>query len=148
MDDVIHAVGADRVIFGSDWPHIEALPQPLDYVAEVAHLPAAEQKLILSDNVAASTSSSPPSSRGPTVLAPRFAVLANAGTRNLNLQAALAVLVPRSAAPATVGTRRDRAGSEGGDALVGRRRGPAEEGPVAVAVEVTTPPMGRRLVGP
>ncbi|MBX3283911.1 MAG: amidohydrolase family protein [Actinobacteria bacterium] len=53
VDDVIHAVGADRVIFGSDWPHIEALPQPLDYVAEVAHLPAAEQKLILSDNVAA-----------------------------------------------------------------------------------------------
>ena len=23
--------GADRVIFGSDWPHIEGMPQPLDY---------------------------------------------------------------------------------------------------------------------
>ena len=47
------AVGVDRVIFGSDWPHIEALPHPLDYVPEVLHLPAASQKLILADNVAA-----------------------------------------------------------------------------------------------
>jgi predicted TIM-barrel fold metal-dependent hydrolase len=52
VDDVIDACGADRVIFGSDWPHIEALPNPLDYVAEVLHLPAAPQKLILADNVA------------------------------------------------------------------------------------------------
>ena len=53
VDDVIDAVGVDRVIFGSDWPHIEALPQPLDYVAEVRHLPAPQQKLILADNAAA-----------------------------------------------------------------------------------------------
>ena len=52
VDDVITAVGVDRVIFGSDWPHIEALPNPLDYVAEVAHLPEPTQKLILADNVA------------------------------------------------------------------------------------------------
>ena len=52
VDDVIEAVGVDRVIFGSDWPHIEALPNPLDYVSEVLHLPAASQKLILADNVA------------------------------------------------------------------------------------------------
>ncbi len=52
VDDVIDAVGVDRVIFGSDWPHIEALPQPLDYVSEVLHLPVAQQKLILADNVA------------------------------------------------------------------------------------------------
>ena len=25
-------MGADRVVFGSDWPHIEGMPQPLDYV--------------------------------------------------------------------------------------------------------------------
>jgi predicted TIM-barrel fold metal-dependent hydrolase len=53
VDDVIATCGADRVIFGSDWPHIEALPNPLDYVAEVAHLPEPTQKLILADNVAA-----------------------------------------------------------------------------------------------
>jgi predicted TIM-barrel fold metal-dependent hydrolase len=52
VDDVIAAVGSDRVIFGSDWPHIEALPEPLQYVDEVRHLPAPEQKLILADNVA------------------------------------------------------------------------------------------------
>ena len=28
-------MGADRVIFGSDWPHIEGMPQPLDYAAEL-----------------------------------------------------------------------------------------------------------------
>ena len=52
VDDVIDAVGVDRVIFGSDWPHIEALPYPLDYVSEVLHLPAPQQKLILADNAA------------------------------------------------------------------------------------------------
>jgi predicted TIM-barrel fold metal-dependent hydrolase len=49
-DDVIDAVGVDRVIFGSDWPHIEALPEPLQYVAEVEHLDAADQRRILLDN--------------------------------------------------------------------------------------------------
>ena len=47
---MIDAVGVDRVIFGSDWPHIEALPEPLQYVSEVLHLPADQQKLILLDN--------------------------------------------------------------------------------------------------
>lgn len=52
VDDVIAACGVERVIFGSDWPHIEALPNPLDYVAEVEHLPEPDQRLILADNVA------------------------------------------------------------------------------------------------
>lgn len=51
VDDVIAAVGRDRVIFGSDWPHIEALPEPLDYLADLAHLDAETQRLILLDNV-------------------------------------------------------------------------------------------------
>jgi predicted TIM-barrel fold metal-dependent hydrolase len=53
VDDVIAAVGVDRVIFGSDWPHIEALPEPLQYVDELTHLSADDQKLILADNTAA-----------------------------------------------------------------------------------------------
>jgi predicted TIM-barrel fold metal-dependent hydrolase len=53
VDDVIAAVGTDRVIFGSDWPHIEALPEPLQYVDELTHLAPADQKLILADNTAA-----------------------------------------------------------------------------------------------
>ena len=32
---VADCMGADRVIFGSDWPHIEALPEPIDYVREL-----------------------------------------------------------------------------------------------------------------
>ena len=50
VDDVIDLVGVDRVIFGSDWPHIEALPEPLQYVKEVTHLPSDDQRRILVDN--------------------------------------------------------------------------------------------------
>ena len=37
---VVDWMGADRVLFGSDWPHIEALPQPLDYLPEAKVLDA------------------------------------------------------------------------------------------------------------
>ena len=50
IDDVLELMGPERVIFGSDWPHIEALPEPLDYVAEVAHLAPDDQRRILRDN--------------------------------------------------------------------------------------------------
>ena len=33
--EIAELMGADRVIFGSDWPHIEGMPQPLDYVREL-----------------------------------------------------------------------------------------------------------------
>jgi len=39
------------VIFGSDWPHIEALPEPLDYVRELKEFDATERRQILFDNV-------------------------------------------------------------------------------------------------
>ena len=51
VDDVIELMGADRVIFGSDWPHIEALPRPLDYLADVAHLDEVTRRKVLLDNV-------------------------------------------------------------------------------------------------
>ncbi len=53
VDDVIDAVGVDRVIFGSDWPHIEALPEPLQYVAELTHLDPDAERAILLDNASA-----------------------------------------------------------------------------------------------
>jgi predicted TIM-barrel fold metal-dependent hydrolase len=31
-------MGDDRVIFGSDWPHIEGLPEPTDWVTELQKL--------------------------------------------------------------------------------------------------------------
>jgi predicted TIM-barrel fold metal-dependent hydrolase len=43
-------MGASRVIFGSDWPHIEGMPQPLDYAAELAKFDDGAKRLILRDN--------------------------------------------------------------------------------------------------
>ncbi|MCA9503489.1 MAG: amidohydrolase family protein [Spirochaetaceae bacterium] len=48
--EVEHFMGADRVIFGSDWPHIEGMPQPLDYVAELSKFDDAKKQKILRDN--------------------------------------------------------------------------------------------------
>ena len=50
IDEVVAAMGADRVIFGSDWPHIEALPNPLDYVDELTHLSESNKSKILRAN--------------------------------------------------------------------------------------------------
>lgn len=53
-DDVYEVealMGADRVIFGSDWPHIEGMPTPLDYVAELSEFDDAKKRKILRDNV-------------------------------------------------------------------------------------------------
>jgi len=51
--EVVELMGADRVIFGSDWPHIEGLPEPLDYVAELAPFGEEDKRRILRDNTAA-----------------------------------------------------------------------------------------------
>jgi predicted TIM-barrel fold metal-dependent hydrolase len=50
VNEVAEYMGADRVIFGSDWPHIEGMPQPLDYLEELARFDAATQRKILRDN--------------------------------------------------------------------------------------------------
>lgn len=38
VHEVIELMGEDRVIFGSDWPHIEGMPKPLDYLEELKGL--------------------------------------------------------------------------------------------------------------
>ena len=48
--EVAEYMGSDRVIFGSDWPHIEGMPQPLDYLEEVADFSEADRQLIMRDN--------------------------------------------------------------------------------------------------
>ena len=48
--EVVELMGPDRVIFGSDWPHIEGLPEPLDYVTELAPFDDATQQKILREN--------------------------------------------------------------------------------------------------
>jgi predicted TIM-barrel fold metal-dependent hydrolase len=52
-EDVEHLVGllgADRVLFGSDWPHPEGVAEPGDFRTFVAGLPDAEQRMIMRDN--------------------------------------------------------------------------------------------------
>jgi predicted TIM-barrel fold metal-dependent hydrolase len=49
--EIVDLMGVDRVIFGSDWPHIEGMPQPLDYVSELKAFDDADRRRILLDNV-------------------------------------------------------------------------------------------------
>jgi predicted TIM-barrel fold metal-dependent hydrolase len=50
IEQVVALMGADRVLFGSDWPHIEGMPQPLDYLVEVKALDPADRRRVLWDN--------------------------------------------------------------------------------------------------
>jgi predicted TIM-barrel fold metal-dependent hydrolase len=43
-------IGADRVLFGSDWPHPEGVARPGDFAKYVATLSEDEQKLVMRDN--------------------------------------------------------------------------------------------------
>lgn len=43
IDEVLDLMGPERVLFGSDWPHIEGMPRPLDYLEELTGL---EQKVV------------------------------------------------------------------------------------------------------
>jgi predicted TIM-barrel fold metal-dependent hydrolase len=51
VTEVVEYMGADRVIFGSDWPHIEGLPEPLDYLNELEGFDAPARRRILSENM-------------------------------------------------------------------------------------------------
>ena len=51
VNELVSLQGADRVLFGSDWPHIEGMPEPLDYLPELSTLSDAERRLILLENV-------------------------------------------------------------------------------------------------
>jgi predicted TIM-barrel fold metal-dependent hydrolase len=50
VHEVVELMGDDRVIFGSDWPHIEGMPQPLDYVVELKEFDDPTRRRILHDN--------------------------------------------------------------------------------------------------
>jgi predicted TIM-barrel fold metal-dependent hydrolase len=53
VNEVVELMGPDRVIFGSDWPHIEGMPKPLDYAVEVKHFEPDAQLRIMRDNARA-----------------------------------------------------------------------------------------------
>jgi predicted TIM-barrel fold metal-dependent hydrolase len=48
--EIADLMGTDRIIFGSDWPHIEGMPEPLDYARELKDFDADARRLILHDN--------------------------------------------------------------------------------------------------
>jgi predicted TIM-barrel fold metal-dependent hydrolase len=50
VNETAFHMGADRVVFGSDWPHIEGMPQPLDYVEELEQFNDADRRKILLTN--------------------------------------------------------------------------------------------------
>ena len=50
VEEVVELMGPDRVIFGSDWPHIEALPEPLDYLAELRKFDEDTVRRIMREN--------------------------------------------------------------------------------------------------
>jgi predicted TIM-barrel fold metal-dependent hydrolase len=60
VDTVVELMGAERVLFGSDWPHIEGMPQPLDYLPELNKLTDEQRRAVLFDN--ASELVAPPAS--------------------------------------------------------------------------------------
>jgi predicted TIM-barrel fold metal-dependent hydrolase len=45
-------IGAERVLFGSDYPHPEGLAEPASYIDIVKHLPFETQRLIMGGNLA------------------------------------------------------------------------------------------------
>ena len=53
MDDdrIIEAVGVDPIVFGTDFPHGEGLPDPSLYLGQLTNLSAADAKAVMRDNL-------------------------------------------------------------------------------------------------
>ena len=50
LEEVFQWMGAERVVFGSDWPHMEGLPDPRDVLQDTAGFDAATRHRYLRDN--------------------------------------------------------------------------------------------------
>ena len=50
VEEIVGLMGDDRVVFGSDWPHIEGLPEPVDYARELKAFDDDARRRILRDN--------------------------------------------------------------------------------------------------
>jgi predicted TIM-barrel fold metal-dependent hydrolase len=51
LNELKQHVAADRMLFGSDWPHAEGLALPLDYLNEVKDFTPTEQQQFMSSNL-------------------------------------------------------------------------------------------------
>ena len=52
VQQLVEHIGVERVLFGSDWPHGEALAEPTDYVKELSGLDDHAIRRIMRDNLA------------------------------------------------------------------------------------------------
>jgi predicted TIM-barrel fold metal-dependent hydrolase len=52
LQDLVDLIGADHVLFGSDYPHPEGLRDPLSYVDELDGLAEHEKQQIMGGNLA------------------------------------------------------------------------------------------------
>ncbi len=50
LQELKEAIGTERIIFGSDYPHAEGLEEPISFIEEIADFSAEEQRLIMRDN--------------------------------------------------------------------------------------------------
>lgn len=50
VNEVAKMMGTDHVIFGSDWPHIEGMPEPLDYLGDLEKFSPEEVRKIMREN--------------------------------------------------------------------------------------------------
>ncbi|MEM7142316.1 MAG: amidohydrolase family protein [Actinomycetota bacterium] len=48
--DLKDKVGADHMLFGSDWPHAEGLPEPTDFIDDLHEFNSAETEMIMRTN--------------------------------------------------------------------------------------------------
>jgi predicted TIM-barrel fold metal-dependent hydrolase len=51
-DSIMETLGASRVLLGSDWPHPEGLPEPLDLLEELGGVPVEDIRSVMRDNTA------------------------------------------------------------------------------------------------
>jgi predicted TIM-barrel fold metal-dependent hydrolase len=60
LDKIKQNYPLDRVLFGSDWPHVEGVVEPLDFLESVRGLTPAETRRVMRDNAAELTASANP----------------------------------------------------------------------------------------
>lgn len=51
LTELVELMGADRICFGSDYPHPEGLADPLSFAEEIAGLPAGDVRRIMGGNI-------------------------------------------------------------------------------------------------
>ncbi len=55
IEDVLEVLPVERILFGSDWPHVEGVAKPMDFLASIEPLNDAERRLVMRDNTNALT---------------------------------------------------------------------------------------------